>query len=539
MKNENKPSQKSNDRVNENDTKHAAHIPERASDKIYNAIVRIEKGNLIGTGFFMKLNIKGNIIHFLITCYHNINEQDVESKITIDIFYGKSYEEKKMSIKLDDKERFITYFKGDKDVTVIEVLKKDQIPEDKYLIPDSSYKYGFNSYKTEKFMLAGYPNDIIYQKERHIASGEITDIDDFDFEHTIDTRNGSSGAPICLISNVQVVGIHKQGHKTKPINYGTFLGIIIDDLEKNYKKISKENNEILYLKQPKMKIQENKEINELNKENKMFILLDNFSNKNNIELQKRLVYFINNQNQNNYNNAFSDLKNYIQNNHINIIGGRDLFEFFTALKIYSNVDSNYQQIIRDYTGNVMYRYINNILIGGDNLLLHKFIYFIAGFIKSLNITTNIQVNYNCTLYRGMKIDFDDLIFYKKSINQIICFKSFLSTIPSKKFAESVSSGVIGNKYGTIMIINYKYNPQCLYDLFDITKLSMYSFEKEILFKSFSFFRVVEVKINEKDKKAEITLNHIGKAKNFDSRLDLLSQGSSIQYNQNKDMIEII
>ena len=317
------------------------------------------------------------------------------------------------------------------------------------------------------------------------------------------------------------------------------MGIIIDDLEKNYKKISKENNEILYLKQPKMKIQENKEINELNKENKMFILLDNFSNKNNIELQKRLVYFINNQNQNNYNNAFSDLKNYIQNNHINIIGGRDLFEFFTALKIYSNVDSNYQQIIRDYTGNVMYRYINNILIGGDNLLLHKFIYFIAGFIKSLNITTNIQVNYNCTLYRGMKIDFDDLIFYKKSINQIICFKSFLSTIPSKKFAESVSSGVIGNKYGTIMIINYEYKPQCLYDLFDITKLSMYSFEKEILFKSFSFFRVVEVKINEKDKKAEITLNYIGKAKNFDSRLDLLSQGSSIQYNQNKDMIEII
>ena len=255
MGNENNPPPKSNDRVNENDTKHAAHIPESSSDKIYNAIVRIEKGNLIGTGFFMKLNIKGNIIHFLITCYHNINEQDVTSKITMDIFYGKKHEEKRKSIKLDDRERFITYFKGDKDVTVIEVLDIDKIPEDKYLIPDSSYKYdGYNPYKQEKFMLAGYPNDIIFEKERHIASGEITDINDFDFDHTIDTRNGSSGAPICLISNVQVVGIHKQGHKTKPINHGTFLGVIIDDLEKNYKKISKDNNEIRHLKEQKINI---------------------------------------------------------------------------------------------------------------------------------------------------------------------------------------------------------------------------------------------------------------------------------------------
>ena len=43
------------DRVNEIDTKHAPYIPESATDTLYNSIVRIEKKNLIGTGFFMKI----------------------------------------------------------------------------------------------------------------------------------------------------------------------------------------------------------------------------------------------------------------------------------------------------------------------------------------------------------------------------------------------------------------------------------------------------------------------------------------------------
>ena len=45
------------DRVNEIDTKHAPYIPESATDTLYNSIVRIEKKNLIGTGFFMKIII--------------------------------------------------------------------------------------------------------------------------------------------------------------------------------------------------------------------------------------------------------------------------------------------------------------------------------------------------------------------------------------------------------------------------------------------------------------------------------------------------
>ena len=53
----------------------------------------------------------------------------------------------------------------------------------------------------------------------------------FEFEHTLDTRKGSSGSPICLINNRCVIGIHKAGDKNTFINQGTFLGEIIDSLE--------------------------------------------------------------------------------------------------------------------------------------------------------------------------------------------------------------------------------------------------------------------------------------------------------------------
>ena len=46
----------SNETINEIDTKHATHISESASDTLYNSIVRIEKEDKIGTGFFFENN---------------------------------------------------------------------------------------------------------------------------------------------------------------------------------------------------------------------------------------------------------------------------------------------------------------------------------------------------------------------------------------------------------------------------------------------------------------------------------------------------
>ena len=39
---------------------------------------------------------------------------------------------------------------------------------------------------------------------------------------------------------MKVIDIHKQGDKVEPINYGTFIGFIIDKLENEYKEIKKD-----------------------------------------------------------------------------------------------------------------------------------------------------------------------------------------------------------------------------------------------------------------------------------------------------------
>ena len=113
-----------------------------------------------------------------------------------------------------------------------------------------NYKNNYNNYEKEDLYLSGYPNyKTKYKNERHISSRVIKKIyEEFQFEHTLDTRGGSSGSPICLSSNLNVIGIHKSGDKEENINYGTFIGKILDELiddiknEKNKKENNVENN---------------------------------------------------------------------------------------------------------------------------------------------------------------------------------------------------------------------------------------------------------------------------------------------------------
>ena len=81
------------------------------------------------------------------------------------------------------------------------------IHEDKYLLADLNYKNGYDKYKNGKIFFVGYTNDPIYNNERYISSGEIKSIKGFEFEHSIDTRKGSYGAPICLIENLRVINL--------------------------------------------------------------------------------------------------------------------------------------------------------------------------------------------------------------------------------------------------------------------------------------------------------------------------------------------
>ena len=447
MGNENNQINISNNKINENDTKHATSIPESISDKLYNSIVRIEKSNIKGTGFFIKILIKGKLKHFLFTCFHVIEKNDIDSKKEIDLYYGKKYNETKISIELDNKRRFISCFEGEKDVTAIEIIDKDKIPENKYLLADLSYKYGYDIYKNGKFLLAGYPRDPLYENERHISSGEIKEIYGFEFEHSLDTRDGSSGAPICLFENNKVIGIHKQGDKIKPINYGTFIGAIIDELENEYKEIKSEKNMF-----------------------NLFISLEEYNDVEYLSYHKEIIKKYYEQNENNFQKAYDEIMEYANNENIDFLNRKDLLG--KNLEIFRNVYIDYNKIIRNYTSEEgIWNYMEFIHKVKDKVFNKLFNYFISGFLKSLNLS-NTALKNNQFLYKGTNMDYEELINFKKNINEIICLKSFFQTTMIKQAAGYFFSNK--DNYKVLFIIDFKYSNNCELDCFDISELSLYN-----------------------------------------------------------------
>ena len=223
-------------------------IPESLSEAIYNSIARIEfeinGQNKISTGFFMKIEINKKH-NFFFTCYHSITQENIDSKKNINIYYGKSNNETKINIKLDKNERIIKCFE-ELDTTAIEILNIDKIQDNKYLFPDLNYQNGIDQYNNIQIYLAGYPKNPIFKNERHATSGEIKKIIEDKIYHTCDTRKGSSGSPL-IDCRKNIIGIHTGYCKKENLNLGTFIGKIIDEINKE------EKNEILSLKKIKEK----------------------------------------------------------------------------------------------------------------------------------------------------------------------------------------------------------------------------------------------------------------------------------------------
>jgi len=211
---------------NEVNTYHASAIPESHIVRLYNSIVKIVKYDGEATGFFMKIKLNGKEMRCLFTCFHVISDEDIQNEISIEIYYGQKYAESHRIIKLNRYFRFMQAYK-DEDVAFIEIVYEDNISENKYLIADLNYKYGYRIYQNKNFYLAGYPEN---HNERCISSGKIIKINGYKFIHKLDTRPGSSGSPI-VNDYLDVIGIHTSGYKLLSQNQGTFIGKILDNLK--------------------------------------------------------------------------------------------------------------------------------------------------------------------------------------------------------------------------------------------------------------------------------------------------------------------
>ena len=221
-------------------------VPELIASKLSESIVRIEFDNKISTGFLMKINIKQKPHCFILTNAHSITQSNIDSKTIIELFYGKANEETEKIIKLDKNKRFIKCFMDlNIDATIIEILKDDYFPENKYLFADLNYENGYDQYIETQIFTAGYPKVEKYKYDKHFSSGKIRgykNIKQNTFCHDCSTKEGSSGSPIINI-NQQVIGIHFGCNNQQTMNYGVFIGEIIKNLVLEEDKITfKDNN---------------------------------------------------------------------------------------------------------------------------------------------------------------------------------------------------------------------------------------------------------------------------------------------------------
>ena len=426
-----------NERKIESDTNHANLIPESDSDLLYNSIVKLViKNKIYGTGFFMKVKIKKTQKNLLLTCNHLANEESIDLKEVIEIFYGKINQEVNIKIKLDKNERYIKTYDSPIDITLIEILDTDNIPESKYLFPDYNYKNGFDFYKNKNFYMAGYPFIGVNKRERAISSGKILDVNNYEFEHSLDSRACSSGSPICSIENKCVVGIHKQGDIKRPINYGTFIGIILDDLEllenKEYKKendfsfsniMEKDyiiNTQVI----ENLLIFENEKLGEINK----FIIVKSFKEICIYNMKtKQLKFTIQLKpidiDANEYRKEYSDKleivnKRYYKNCNYNI-NNTDILLITSKFIVAINLDSNKGRIL-DYIKKEKYLNLLKNINKSDEIYEINYISNLDVFIEGRN---NLYFYRNNSLYS--KYDGEDFDYRTKGNNNEVNGKFFI------------------------------------------------------------------------------------------------------------------
>ena len=464
-------------------------IPESASKILYNSIIKIKINQRMGTGFFMKVKIRNKEFKFLITCKDIISKKDLNS--VIDIYFGEINNEKNIKIKLDKNERNIIFFGNKIDITLIEILENDKISEDKFLIPDLNYKNGLEYYKGKTFYLAGYPLDEIYKEERVISSGRIINIiNEIVFSHSLDIKCNSSGSPIYLIENKCVIGIHKAGDKIKELNYGIFIGFILDKLDFNSfnKKIIKcnliEKNVGKY---------------------KYFYSLEEYKN----------IFF-------NFHKILSMYYNYI------IKVGSLTYEVCGLLRPYlSSEFLNYyyflEKINKKIISNVdkieeeLKSIISGLMVFFNSNIFRKSIFFPLNFSSQIYEKTKKTIYFQILLNKTQlnKNNKDKIIFFPESI----IAKNYNNE--NIKYTKKNSS----EYFVTTLIINYNYNLDWIPNLLNINDIYIFPF--------FSFFRIIKIEIDENLKQATIILDAIGRKEILEEKLE--NAKDIIYDNENKKM----
>ena len=194
------------------------------------SLCKIIIGEKIASGFFMITKINQQKVRFLITNNHVISDQMIIQKINIEI-YLECINEKRV-IQLDNEQRLIKTFPKPIDITIVEILDSDNL-KDKVKCLKRDYLEegkGYETYLSKDILIFQHPEG----RDATCSSGKILNINNYEFGHNAFTEPGSSGSAIILKDDYdydyKIIGIHCKKNTSTYINYGVFIGQLIDEL---------------------------------------------------------------------------------------------------------------------------------------------------------------------------------------------------------------------------------------------------------------------------------------------------------------------
>ena len=211
----------------------------KVSRSICKITIREENETQFGTGFLLKLNTDdNNQIYCLISCEHVISRNLIEKQCTMDIEYDTSY--KRIEIVLDKSKRTIITFDDIIDLTLVEIIKDDNINEDYFLSPNYQY---IKNFRKDTIYIPQYPYGA---KNLTHSESEILETTNYELSYYASTDGGSSGSPIFLKGTIEVIGIHKAGEIPKLDKNNKQLNKNFGDLIEPILNIYKNNREKIY-----------------------------------------------------------------------------------------------------------------------------------------------------------------------------------------------------------------------------------------------------------------------------------------------------
>ena len=208
---------------------------EKIIEQMNKNICRIYNNNRQGTGFFLSIPYKMNLLPVLITSNQIINEEDILNNRNISLYLNN--DKKIKTIKLDNNRTIYTNEKFD--ITIIEIKENIDKLNNSYFELDDEI---INSFKLDKnsdinYLHHKYSNESIYildyrkNKDIFVSYGKLSYLKNTELFYRCNIKRSSSGSPILLSNNQKLIGIHKNSKNYK-YNKGNLLIYLLKEFSK-------------------------------------------------------------------------------------------------------------------------------------------------------------------------------------------------------------------------------------------------------------------------------------------------------------------